>query len=87
MPKSPTQEKLEAQRGKPIETVLHEALERHRGKKLLAALAGIDLGVSDATVYNWCNQLGIDIDDYRLKRAAHATRDRVLTETREGEAK
>ena len=67
--KTDKQALLEAQQGKPIELVLREALERHRGKKLLVALAGIDLGVSDATFYNWCDQLNIDIDEYKADRA------------------
>ncbi len=67
--KTDRQHLLEIQRRKPIADIVRETLERHRGKKLLVALAGIDLGVSDATFYNWCDQLNIDIDEYKADRA------------------
>ncbi len=28
-------------------------------------LVAVDLEVADATVYRWCEELGIDIDEYR----------------------
>ena len=28
-------------------------------------LVSVDLGISDATLYRWCEQLGIDIGKYR----------------------
>ena len=28
-------------------------------------LVAVDLEVTDATVYRWCEELGIDIDEYR----------------------
>ena len=60
---------LELQRSKPIENIVREALERHRGKRLQVVLAGLDMGVTDATVYNWCEDLGININEYRRVEA------------------
>ena len=51
--------------GKPWEEILRETLERHRGDRNQVAHVAISLGLSVATVYNWCNDLGIDIDEYR----------------------
>ena len=31
----------------------------------MVTLAAIDLGVTDATLYQWCREFGIDIDEYR----------------------
>ena len=56
---------LELQRSKPIEQVIREALERNMGKKSQVTLAALDLGITDATFYNWCTDLGIDIEEYR----------------------
>ena len=64
------QEKLELQHGKPIEEVLREALETRRGQKGLPYLAAADIGISDGTLYWWCREFGIDIDEYRRPRAA-----------------
>lgn len=67
MNKTPTQEKLEAQRHKDIKDIVMGALEKYRGQqKHLAALAAIELDISDAALYRWCRDLGINIDDYRL---------------------
>ena len=65
MEKSPTQEKLEAQRHQDIREVVASALGRYRDRKNLLMLVAVDLGVSNATVYRWCEDLGINIDDYR----------------------
>ena len=59
------QEKLELQHGKPIEDLLKATLEAHRGQKGLPYLVATDIGISDGTLYWWCRELGIDIDDYR----------------------
>ena len=63
--KTDRQALLEALRGKPVEDILKESLEQYRGRRNMAMLVGLDLDVSDATVYNWCDQLGIDIAEYR----------------------
>ena len=61
MTKTPTQEKLEAQRGK----IVRDALEERRGQKHMVTIAAMDLGVTDATLYQWCREVGVDIDEYR----------------------
>lgn len=63
--KSPTQEKIEAQRGLDIAAAIRDVLSKCRGQKNLIMLASIDLEVSDGTLYRWLDDLGIDIDDYR----------------------
>ena len=65
--KTDRQALLELQYSKPIEQVIRDALEKTRGKKSQVALAAVDLGVTDATIYNWCEHLGIDINHYRRK--------------------
>ena len=65
MAKTPTQEKLEAQRSNGIADILREALEGRRGQKQMVTIAAMDLGVTGATLYQWCREFGIDIDDYR----------------------
>ena len=59
------QEKLELQHRKPIKEILCEALEARRGQKGLPYLVAGDIGISDGTLYWWCREFGIDIDDYR----------------------
>ena len=71
--KSPTQEKLEAQRGVDITAVIRDALGKHQGQKNLIMLASIDLEVSDGTLYRWLDDLGIDIDEYRQPVAEQPT--------------
>ena len=63
--KTPTQEKLEAQKGKDITAIVPEALETRRGRHVVA-LAAVDLEISDATLYAWCRELGINIDSFRF---------------------
>lgn len=63
--KTPTQEKLEAQRSRDITQILREALEGRRGQKHMVTIASMDLGVTDATLYQWCREFGIDINEYR----------------------
>ena len=65
MNKTPTQEKLEAQRGSDIGKILREALEARRAQKHMVTIAAMDIGVTDATLYQWCREFGIDIDEYR----------------------
>ena len=56
---------LEKTHGKPLDQVLRDTLEKHRGKKQQITLTGLDLEVTGVTIYNWCRELGINIDDYR----------------------
>ena len=65
MYKSPTQEKLEAQHHLDIRDIVANSLGKFQGRKNLLMLVAVDLEVSDATVYRWCDDLGIDIDEYR----------------------
>ena len=66
---TPTQEKLEAQLGKDIKTILQDALEARRGQKHMVAVAALDLGLTDATFYQWCREFRIDMDEYRRPSA------------------
>ena len=65
MNKSPTQEKLEAQRNQDIPDIVVGVLEKYRARRNMMMLVAVDLEVTDATVYRWCEDLGIDIDEYR----------------------
>ena len=65
MAKTLLQEKLEHQHGKSIEEILRGTLQSHRGQKGMPMLTAAELGISDGTLYWWCRELGIDIDDYR----------------------
>ena len=56
---------LEIQHGRSVEELLRNALETHRGRRNLTMLVALNLELSNATVYNWCADLGIDIDEYR----------------------
>ncbi len=69
MPKTPTQEKLEAQRSKGMADILREALDGRRCQKHMVTIAAMDLGVTDATLCQWCREFGIDIDEYRRPSA------------------
>ena len=66
MTKTPKQELLELQMGKPIEQILRDALGRFRGRHNVA-LAALSLGLATGTVYNWCSQMGIDVGEYRSR--------------------
>ena len=59
------QEKLELQHGKRIEEILEAAFEARRGQKGVSYLVAADLGISDGTVYWWCREFGIDVNEYR----------------------
>ncbi len=88
MLKSPTQEKLEAQRNQDIRDVVVGAFRKFRGRRNMLMLVSVELEVSDATVYRWCEDLGIDINEYRrvapdAEKAATEARERVLAEGEE----
>ncbi len=68
--KSPTQEKLEAQRNQDIRDIVLSALRKFRGRRNMLMLVSVELEVSDATVYRWCEDLGIDIDEYRRQEVS-----------------
>ena len=65
MLKSPTQEKLEAQRDTDIRDIVLGSLEKYRGCRNMVMLVAVDLEISDATLYRWCYGLGISISEYR----------------------
>ncbi len=69
MAKSPTQEKLEAQRNQDIRDIVIGAFLKYRGRKNMLMLVALDLDVTDATIYRWCDQLAIDIDECRRPAA------------------
>ena len=56
---------LELRTGMPIEEIVRDALEKHRGDPLFMLRAAVEMEVSDSTLYNWCRSLDIDVDDYR----------------------
>ena len=58
------QEKLEVQRKKEIRQIIREALENHRADKNMAQAAAIDLGITSGTMYQWCRELGIGLEEY-----------------------
>ena len=83
--KTDKQTVLELQRSKPIKEIVREALVQYAGQRMVVARVALDLGVTDATVYKWCEELGIDIDEYRrpapdAEKAAQKERERVLAE-------
>ena len=83
--KSPTQEKLEAQRQGDIYDIVVDSLIRYQGRRNMVILVCADLDISDATLYRWCEDLDIDIDEYRrvavdAEKAAAEARERVLRE-------
>ena len=80
MIKSPTQEKLEAQRNQDIRDIVVGALRKFRGRRNFMMLVAVDLEVTDATVYRWCEDLGIDINEYRRPAADEDTQEAVGSE-------
>ncbi len=63
--KSPTQEKLEAQRHEDIRDIVLSALRKFRGRRNMVMLVSVDLEITDTTLYRWCEDFDIDIDEYR----------------------
>ena len=63
---------MEQLHGKPLDRVLRETLESYRGQRQQVTLTGLALGVTGVTVYSWCNDLGIDIEEYRRLAPAGA---------------
>ena len=61
--------KLEREHGKSIEEILRRALEARRSQKGVLYLVAADIGISDGTLYQWCREFGIDVDEYRRPRA------------------
>ena len=80
MPKTLLQEKLEHQHGKAIEEILRETLDSHRGQKGMPILTAAELGISDGTLYWWCRELAININDYRRPAEDEEAKQQVLEE-------
>ena len=70
MHRTPTQEKLEVQRGKTIPELLRESLANHTGQKQLVTLAALDLGITGGTFYQWCREFQVNLDPYRFAETA-----------------
>ena len=66
--KSPTQQLLELKKGRDIQTILEDTLDRYRGHHNLSGLVALDLGITSPTLYSWCHQFGIDVSEYRTPR-------------------
>ncbi len=67
--KSPTQEKLEAQRHEDIRDIVLGVLRKFRGRRNMLMLVSVELEITDTTLYRWCEEFGIDIDEYRRVEA------------------
>ena len=61
---TPIQEKLEVQKKMGIQQIIRDALGNHRGRKNMVHAAAIDLGITGTTIYQWCRELGIDLEEY-----------------------
>ena len=68
MEKTDRQTVLELQHGKPIQQIIEQVLEKHRGERHYVALAALDLGLAGATLYKWAYSMGIDIVEYRKRK-------------------
>ena len=56
---------LEAEHLRDIREIITTTLEAYRGQPRLVLHASMDLGVTNTTLYNWCNSLEITVSDYR----------------------
>ena len=65
MLKSYTQQKLETQRGGDIREIVVDSLRQHRGLRNMVMLVSVDLEITHTTLYRWCDDFDIDIDEYR----------------------
>ena len=65
MLKSYIQQRLEAQRGGDIREIVIDSLRQHRGLRNMVMLVSVDLEITDTTLYRWCEEFGIDINEYR----------------------
>ena len=66
MQKTTAQQLLEARHpGKNIREIIEDVMRERQGQKLLVSRAAVDMDISDATLYQWCRDLGIAIEGYR----------------------
>ena len=68
MYKTPTQRLLEAQRGSEIRDIVISELERVPGQFNVVQTAATSLDISHETLREWCANLGIDLQDYGVRR-------------------
>ena len=69
MIKSYTQQKLEVERGGDIRDIVTNSLRQYRGRRNMVMLVAVDLEITDTTLYRWCEDLGVNIDEYRRASA------------------
>ena len=70
MLKSYIQQRLEALRGGDIRDIVIDSLRQHRGLRNMVMLVSVDLEITHTTLYRWCDNFGIDIDDYRAQEVS-----------------
>ena len=69
MQKTTTQQLIEAQNpGESIREVIEDVMKSRQGQRLLVSRAAIDMNISDATIYQWCRDLGIIVEGYRRSK-------------------
>ncbi len=56
---------LEAQRGKDLKQILEDSLRGHKGERNMILSVAVEIGVSHATIYDWCRDLEIDLTTFR----------------------
>ena len=59
MEKTTLQQKLELEWQKPLEELLLDALNSHRGEPHAVRATAVELDIADSTIYKWCKQLDI----------------------------
>ena len=66
MQKTTKQQLIEARNpGKNIREVIEDIMKSRQGQRLLVTRTAVDMDISDATLYQWCRDLGIDIEGYQ----------------------
>ena len=70
MLKSYTQQMLEAQRNGDIREIVVAAFRQAQGHRNMVMMVAVDLGITAATLYRWCDNLGIDINEYRKQEVS-----------------
>ena len=77
MQKTTAQQLLEARNpGKSIREVIEGVMKSREGQRFMVAQAAIDMGISNGTLYQWCRDLGITIEEYRRPKEERIEEDR-----------
>ncbi len=64
--KTTAQQLLEARNpGKDIREIIQDAMGSRKGQKYIVSRSAMDMDISPYTLYNWCKELDISIEDYR----------------------